>query len=150
MTNQSQVKHLLDTNTLSNFINALVFSKLYSCSSVRSSSTNRNISKLQTVQNFAARIVTRSRKFDHITPGLREVKYLSVESMLVYRHGILAFKYLRGLAPDWPKKLKRRGLNSTAETRVTRKRLSELPQAKILFIIGPLHCGTFYPKGTLS
>ena len=78
-----QVKHLLDTNTLSNFINALVFSKLYSCSSVWSSSTNRNFNKLQNVQNFAARIVTRSRKFDHITAGLRELKYLSVESMLV-------------------------------------------------------------------
>ena len=102
------------------------------------------------MQNFAARIVTRSPKFDHITPGLRELKYLFVESMLVYRHGILAFKCLRALAPDRPKKLKRRGLNLTAETRVTRKRLSELPQAKGLFIIGPLHCGTFYPKGTLS
>lgn len=102
------------------------------------------------MQNFAARIVTRLPKFDHITPGLRELKYLFVESMLVYRHGILAFKCLRALAPDWPKKLKRRGLNLTAETRVTRKRLSELPQAKGLFIIGPLHCGTFYPKGILS
>ena len=83
-----------------------------------------DINKLQNVQNFAARIGTRSRKFDHITLGLRELKYLSVESMLVYRHGILAFKCLRGLPSNWPKNLKQRGPNFTAETRVTRTRLT--------------------------
>ena len=42
------------------------------------------------------------QKFDHITPVLTELKWLSVESMLVYRDCILVFKCLRGLAPDYP------------------------------------------------
>lgn len=33
-------------------------------------SEKKNISKLQSVQNFAARIITKTRKFDHITPAL--------------------------------------------------------------------------------
>jgi len=50
----NRVKHLLDSNTLLNVINALVFSKLYYCSYVWSSTTKKNIIKLQNVQNFAA------------------------------------------------------------------------------------------------
>ena len=49
----NRIKHLLDRNTLVNVINALVFSKLYYCSSVWSSTTKKNIKKLQNVQNFA-------------------------------------------------------------------------------------------------
>ena len=64
---------------------------------------------LQNVQNFAARIITSSRKFDHINPVLTELKCLPVESMLIYRDCILVFKCLRGLAPDYlAKKFKNR------------------------------------------
>ena len=45
---------------------------------------------IQQAQNFAARIIIRSCKFDHITPVLGELKWLPVASMLVYRDGILA------------------------------------------------------------
>ena len=114
----NRVKHLLDRNTLLNVINALVFSKLYYCSSVWSLTTKRNINKLQNVLNFAARIITRSQKFDHIKPVHIELKWLSVESMLIYRDCILVFKSLRGLAPDYPaKKFKKRSEIHNKETR---------------------------------
>ena len=70
----NRVKPLLDTNTLLNVINALVFSKRYYCYSVLSNTTNKNINKLQHVQNFVARIITRSCTFDLITSVLRELK----------------------------------------------------------------------------
>ena len=70
----NRIKHLLERNTLIHVINALVFSKLYYCSSVWSSTTKKNISKLQNVQNVAAKIITRSQKFDLITPVLIELK----------------------------------------------------------------------------
>ena len=52
-------------NELITIINALVFSKLYYCSSVWSNTTISNVNKLQKVQNFAARIVSNTRKYDH-------------------------------------------------------------------------------------
>ena len=105
----NRVKHLLDRNTPLNVINALVFSKLYYCSSVWSSTTKKNINKLQNVQNFTATITTCLQKFDHITPVLPELKWLSVESML---------KCLRGLAPDYPaKKFKKRSEIHNKDTR---------------------------------
>ena len=58
----NRVKYIFDTQTLLNIINALVFSKLFSFSSVWSNTSNKNILKLQSVQNFAARIVSVCQK----------------------------------------------------------------------------------------
>ena len=69
----NRVKYIFKTQTLLNIINALVFSKLYYCSSVWSNTLKKNILKLQRVQNFAARIVCGTRKYDHITPVLKEL-----------------------------------------------------------------------------
>ena len=74
----NRVRHLLGSRTLENVINAPVFGKLYYCSPVWSSTTKKNISKLQKIQNFAARIITNTRKFDHITLVLQELRWLPV------------------------------------------------------------------------
>ena len=62
----NRVKHLLDTKTIVTLIKTLVFSKLLYCSSIWSNNSKKNIDRLQKVQNFAARVVTDTRKFDHI------------------------------------------------------------------------------------
>ena len=97
----NRVKYIFDTQTLPNIVNALVFSKLYYCSSVWSNTSNKNILKLQSVQNFAARIVCSARKYDHITPVLKELDWLPVSSMLSLRDAILAFKSANGLAQSY-------------------------------------------------
>ena len=66
-------------NELITIINALVFSKLYYCSSVWSNTTMSKVNKLQKVQNFAARIVSDTRKYDHISPVLKNLKWLPVK-----------------------------------------------------------------------
>ena len=63
----NRVKHLLDTKTIVTLIKTLVFSKLFYCSSFWSNTSKKNVDRLQKVQNFAARLVTDTRKFDHIT-----------------------------------------------------------------------------------
>ena len=40
----------------------------------------QNLPKLQLVQNVAARLVTNTKKFDHVTPVLRELRWPSVKS----------------------------------------------------------------------
>ena len=59
----SHVKHVFKEDLRITIINALVFSKLYYCSSVWS-----NVRKLQSVQNFAARIVSKiiAKKYDYV------------------------------------------------------------------------------------
>ena len=97
----NRVKHAFDDKTLVTVINALVFSKLYYCSSVWANTSKNNIQKLQAVQNFACRIVCGVRKYDHITPLLKELKWLPVAKQLYYRNAIVAFKCMTGSAPEY-------------------------------------------------
>ena len=97
----NRVKHLFDARTLERVIDAFVSSKLYYCSPLWSNTSKKNISKLPKVQNFACRIITGKRKFDHITPVLRELRWLLVTSFLEYTLGVLAFKCVKGLTPSY-------------------------------------------------
>ena len=80
----NRVKNSFDRDTLCTIISALVLSKLFYCSTVWSNTTATNIKKLQAVQNFACRIITKTKKFEHITPALREIKWLPVNEHLHY------------------------------------------------------------------
>ena len=86
---------------LSMLINALVFSKLFYCSSVWSNTSQFNIAKLQAVQNFAYRIVSGWKKYDHVTPILKQLNWLSVKQHMYYRDSIMAFICMNGLAPGY-------------------------------------------------
>ena len=83
----NRIKYALDRQTLITIIKALVFSKLYYCSSVWANSSKRNLKKLQRVQNFAARIITGTKKHEHISPVLRELNWLPIH--LPFGTGIL-------------------------------------------------------------
>ena len=88
----NRVKHLLDRSTLSLVIHSLVLSKLFYCSSVWSNTSKENVKKMQLVQNFAARIIVGLRKFDHVTPALKELKWLNVSNQLYLKDAVLVFK----------------------------------------------------------
>ena len=79
----------------------LVFSKLFYCSSVWSTTSAGNIARLQHVQNFAARIISGTRKFDHITPVLKTLRWLPVKTQLYLRDAIYAFKCMTDRAPGY-------------------------------------------------
>ena len=97
----NRVKYLFDRRTLITIINSLVFSKLLYCSSVWANTTKKNIELLQTVQNLAARIVSGTRKFDHVTPILKQSQWLSIIKQLAVRDVTMVFKCLSGLAPPY-------------------------------------------------
>ena len=93
------IKHLFPKNVLLLVINALIFSKLFYCSTVWSGTSKQNINKLQLVQNFAARILTGVKKYDHVSPALKELGWLSIERLLQLRDVTMAFKCVNNLAP---------------------------------------------------
>ena len=70
----NRVKHLFYTSTLTIIINALlVFSKLYYCCNVWSNTSEHNLNRIQAVQNFAAHFVSNTRKYDHVSPTLKDL-----------------------------------------------------------------------------
>ena len=97
----NRIKHLLDKETLLLLINAFVFSKLFYCSTVWSNTSKSNVSKLQRVQNFAARIILGLRKFDHISQGIKSLKWLPVKDRFYLNDAIMMYKCVNKLAPDY-------------------------------------------------
>ena len=93
----NRVKHSIDRNTLTIVINALVLSKLYYCTYVW---CKTNLTKVQAVQNFACRIISNKRKYDHVTPILKGLRWLPVGQQLYYLNAIMAFRCMTGCAPD--------------------------------------------------
>ena len=76
------VKESFDKETLKLLITSLGFSRMLHCLTVWSSTSSQNINKPQSIQNFASRIVKNSRKFDHVTPYLRQLNWLPVKQLL--------------------------------------------------------------------
>ena len=114
----NHVKHIFDKRALIIIINALVFSKLFYCSSVWSNITQANLDKLQAVQNFACRILCGAKKFDHITPLLKGLRWLPIRQQLYFRFAVLLFKCMTRCAPEYlTSKLVRRSVVSTRNTR---------------------------------
>ncbi len=53
------------------------------------------------VQNAAARVLTRSRKYDHIIPILQYLDWLPIKFRISYKILWLAYKALNDLAPAY-------------------------------------------------
>lgn len=85
----NRAKHLFDRSTLITIINGLVFSKMFYCSSVLAGATKKGIERLQKLQNFAVRIVTGERKFDDITPYLKDLHWVPGAMQLEVRNIIM-------------------------------------------------------------
>ena len=82
-------------------INSFVFSKLQYCSTVWSNTSSSNIDKLQKVQNFAGRIILGLRKYDHISDGLRSLKWLPIREKLILNDATMMHKCINKLVPDY-------------------------------------------------
>ncbi len=61
----------------------------------------RLINKLQLVQNAAARVLTRTRKYDHISLGLSTLHWLPIKHCMHFKTLLITYKALNGLAPQY-------------------------------------------------
>ena len=87
-----------DAETL---VHAFISSKLDFCNALLYGSTKSVIDKLQYVQNCAARLVTRARSSEHITPVLPRLHWLPVRQRFTYKILLLTYKALNGMAPRY-------------------------------------------------
>lgn len=59
------------------------------------------VSKLQRVQNAAARLVVKCGWREHITPILQHLHWLPVRQRIAYKVNVLTYRSLHGLAPPY-------------------------------------------------
>ncbi len=63
------------------------------------------INKLQMVQNAAARVLTRTRKYDHISPVMSTLHWLPIKYRIYFKILLITYKALNGLGPQYLSKL---------------------------------------------
>ena len=100
-----RIRHTLDLKTASAIATSLVHSKLDDCNSLYLSVRQKQISRLQLLQNFLARAVTRTPKTEHITPVLKSLHWLKMEERIHYKIISLTYDSRHTLQPQYLKKL---------------------------------------------
>ena len=86
-----QLRPQLNRKTANAVAVSLIQSRLDFCNGCLLGLPQLQVQRLQKVQNTAARIVTKSRKSDHITPVLRDLHWLPVQERLKYKVLSLVF-----------------------------------------------------------
>ena len=71
---------------------AIVGSRLDYCNAVLVGISEANLNKLQCVQNTLVRVVTRTRRHDHISPILADLHWLPIRARITYTIAALVFK----------------------------------------------------------
>ena len=103
--NIAKVRHILSQNDAEKLVHAFVTSRLDYCNSLLSGCPGKYLKSLQLVQNAAARVLTGTRKRDHITPSLASLHWLPVKYRIEFKILLLTYKALNGQAPQYLKEL---------------------------------------------
>ena len=99
--NIHRIRTVLSTPNLHTVVNALISSRLDYCNALYSTLSKASIHRLQLVQNAAARLITGTRRSEHITPVLAALHWLPVTFRIDFKILLLTFKALNGLAPQY-------------------------------------------------
>ena len=97
----SKIRKFLSQKDTERVVHAFISSKLDYCNGLFYGLPSSEIQKLQRLQNAAARLITRTKKFDHITPVLINLHWLPIEHRVIFKLLLFTYKALHGLAPDY-------------------------------------------------
>jgi hypothetical protein len=96
-----KIRCYLDQISTERLVHAYVTSRLDYCNSILLGLPTSTISRIQVLQNMAARLVTLTRKYEHITPVLYSLHWLPVKQRIEYKVLLLTYKALHQQAPSY-------------------------------------------------
>ena len=99
--NIGKIRRFVDRDSCEKIIHAFVTSCLDLNNALLAGLPGDTVAKLQKCQNIAARVVTRTRIRDHITPVLMNLHWLRVEQRIQHKLLIQVYTALNGLAPEY-------------------------------------------------
>ena len=99
--NMRRIRKYLSRSVTESLVHAFITSRIDYCNSLLYGLPNSHIMKLQRIQNAAARLVTGTPKFCHVTPLLFHLHWLPISYRIKFKILLLTFKCLYGQAPNY-------------------------------------------------
>ena len=95
-----RIRNTLDHTTACTIATSLIHSKLDYCNSLFLNLNNQQLNRLQLILNSAARAITKTPKFHHITPHLKSLHWLKITERIQYKIISLTYKSLQYNQPS--------------------------------------------------
>ena len=99
------IREYLTKDATSKLVTTLILSRLDYCNSLLSNISEDKLSRLQVVQNSAAKLVAKEKRMALSLPILYELHWLPVRERICFKVAMLCFKCLDGNAPDYLKNM---------------------------------------------
>ncbi|XP_067660615.1 uncharacterized protein [Haliotis asinina] len=97
----SNIRQNLTTDAAHTLVRSLVLSRLDYSNSILFGLSPAHLTKLQKIQNVAARIVSLTSKRSHITPVLKSLHWLPIQARIEFKTLSIVFQCLHDLAPQY-------------------------------------------------
>jgi len=94
------IRRSVSQPVLLSLVSSLVLSRLDYGSTMLSGISRQLMDRLQSVLNAAARLIYNSRKYDRVTPLLKELHWLRVPERIKFRLAVLVFKCRNRTVPQ--------------------------------------------------
>ena len=95
----AHIRPYIDVNASKTLVSSFILSRLDYCNSLLAGISKDKLSKLQRIQNSAAKLVLQVSKFEHTTPLLKDLHWLPVHLRIDYKIALFCFKALNNLCP---------------------------------------------------
>ncbi len=99
--NLSFIRKYLSPSAVESLIHALISSRIDFSNSLFGNLPQKEVNRLQRLQNSAARLLTYTKKYSHITPILQSLHWLPVEKRITFKILLLVYHSLHSSAPAY-------------------------------------------------
>ncbi len=99
--NIARIRCFVSSQDLEKLVHAFITSRADYCNGFLTGLPKKTVRQMQLIQNAAARILTRTRKSEHITPVLRSLPWLRVTFRIDFKLLLLIYISLNGLEPKY-------------------------------------------------
>ena len=138
----AKIRKYLTSESAKKLVHAFITSRLDNLNSLLINLPNHQISRLQKVQNSAARLITRQKMDCHVTPLLKDLHWLPVESRIKYKILLQVFKCLSMKGPAYLCELLHeympdRTLRSSSQLLLEETRVNKMYGSRAFAVVGP-------------
>lgn len=128
--NINKLRPIVSYQELEMLIHAFISSRIDYCNSLFPALKKSALSRLQSIQNAAARLLSRASRYSHITPILISLHWLPVQYRIHFKILIITYRCLQQQAPIYLLELLH-PLSSTRSLRSTGQNLLTVPRTRL-------------------